>query len=407
MHRNLVEATFAQPLTCQEQRILYAVISNLPAPEFLKDEKGNFITDEEGNKQIVNFIDEAPLYQMTLKEFGEMIGVKEVSYIEIKKICTDFMKKLIDVRDINATTHDPKDFDYIQWIIRCKYIDNEGKVNIQLSPHLLPFVTNLTSNFVSVSLGTLMSFNSKYSARLYFLMQQWRKVKTKQLDLERLKEILGVPLLRVEKKGDKEIKIFKLDRYTHFRQRALEPAIKEINEFSDMIVSYKEVKKGRKTAFIEFTIADKPKEKRAEPPKNVPEQTVYEKLIRNAGFGNFNNEFYKNAAEALQDIKDIESKHKLVTYQLESLKRYLTLKQNSINSPQGFIIAEIRKATKRYASTGIFDFNELYLSAGLRVEKLPSWFYETEKEPTIKDQEKFEREKAALEEMLRNRKEAK
>ncbi|WP_018395702.1 replication initiation protein [Bacillus sp. 37MA] len=416
MHRNLVKATFDQTLTCQEQRILYTVISNLPAPEFLKDDKGNFILDKHGNKQITNYLNEAPLYEMSIKEFGELTGVKEVSYRTLKKICANFMKKLIDVRDVNATSREEEDFDhtqwiircedfdYIQWIIRCQYVGSQGIIKIQLSPNLLPFVANLTSNFVSVSLGTLMDFKCKYSARLYFLLQQWRKVKTKQFDLVNLKEMLGVPVVGIEEVDGKEVKIFKLERYTHFKQRVLEPALKEINEFSDMVVEFKEIKKGRKTNSIEFSIFDKPMQAKEE--KQPTEPSTYEQLIRNASFGDFNIEFYKNAAKALEEMQDVENKQRLVTYHLGTLKTYLQKRSDEINSPAGFIISQIQKAVERYNSSGEFDFKELLESGGIRVERMPSWALEDEKPPskTPEEQAEFERKVAELQASLKERK---
>lgn len=414
MHRNLVEATFDQPLTCQEQRILYTVISNLPAPEFLKDDRGNFILDKHGNKQITNYLNEAPLYEMSVKEFGELTRVKEVSYRTLKKICANFMKKLIDVRDVNATSYEEEDFDYIQWIIRCRYVGSQGIIKIQLSPNLLPYVANLTSNFVSVSLGTIMDFKSKYSARLYFLLQQWRKVKTKQFDLVNLKEMLGVPVVGIEEVNGKEVKIFKLERYTHFKQRVLEPALKEINEFSDMVVEFKEIKRGRKTNSIEFSIFDKPMQSKeekqpTEPSEALTEPSIYEQLIRNASFGDFNIGFYKNAAKALEEMQDVENKQKLVTYHLGTLKTYLQKRSDGINSPAGFIISEIKKAVERYNLSGAFDFYELLESGGIRIERMPSWALEDEKKlpKTPEEQAEFERKKAELEVSLQKRKEKK
>lgn len=406
VHRNLVEATFSQPLTIREQKILYTALSNLPAPEFLKDDKGNFVLDELERKQITNYVDELPSFSMYLKDFAELIGIKEIEYGEIRKICTNFMQKLVEVRKVDSIAEGERSFRYIQWVIDCEYIDNTGWITIKLSPSLLPYVANLTENFVSVSLGTITNFKSKYSARLYFLLQQWRKVKNKEVTLERLKEVLGVPVIRTEKKDGKQVKIFKLDRYTHFKQRALEPAINEINQFSDMIIEFKEVKKGRKTNSIQFTISDKPQQPKQEKPltkaaSGLIESSVYVHLIRNAGFGDFNIEFYKNAANALEKIPGAEFKQKRISYHLNQLNIYTKKHTDGIKSPTGFIISQIKKAVERYNETGDFNFYELFDKAGMRVERMPDWTFEEENPTEAPERNSdFEKEKAKSQESL-------
>jgi plasmid replication initiation protein len=44
------------------------------------------------------------------------------------------------------------------------------------------------------------------------------------------------------------------DRWQDFRRYALEPAVEEINKYSDIFVSWSELKEGRKVARIVFNV---------------------------------------------------------------------------------------------------------------------------------------------------------
>lgn len=47
------------------------------------------------------------------------------------------------------------------------------------------------------------------------------------------------------------------NRFPDLRRYVLEPAMKEINEYTDIDVSYREILKGRKVIKLEFHIKDK------------------------------------------------------------------------------------------------------------------------------------------------------
>ena len=49
--------------------------------------------------------------------------------------------------------------------------------------------------------------------------------------------------------------------YGNFKKKALEPSIKEINEKTDLQITYEEVKKGRKVESIKFYIKSKVRQK--------------------------------------------------------------------------------------------------------------------------------------------------
>lgn len=370
MHKKLIEASFSDTLTIQEQRILYAVISNIPAPEFVK-ENGQYVLDQQGKKIIANRIESLPPYEVPLKDLARAIGIKEMEYDVVKSLSRKFMSKVIEMESPDGS------FEHMQWLFNSKYVAGTGKIIIELSPKLYPYLLNLTENFASVNLGTLMKFKCKYTSRLYLLLEQWGKVSHKEFTPDELRGILGVPYEEV--KGEK---VYKLANYPHLKQRALTPAIEEINKHTNYKIEMSETHNGRKVVAIKFKIVNKEKTKQViKMPQQKPQApvTTYEEIAQSLLYLGFNKEAYTNMAKRLMLIEDIESIKTDVVTQLQKLGSYIT--QSNTELGAGFVIKEIEKAVVRYQVDGQFEFNELINSekskrkfGRKKVGVVPDWF---------------------------------
>jgi len=392
LHKSLIEADFSKSLTLIEQRVLYTAISNIPAPIFLK-EKGQFVLDEKGKKIITNIVTELPKFKMSVKEFANLLGWKDVDYKKLSKVSGSLMEKVITVQDV-----DSDDIEQLHWVTYTRYMKGTGTVLIELHPRLLPYVANLTENFASVSLGEITGFKSKYSARLYFLLQQWAKVGNKTMELDEIRKILGVGF--TEKDGKR---VYKLGLFHQLRQRALEPAIEEINQYTDLNISYDEIIEGQKVTSVTFhiektnkkvEITKKPEQPKAEPktPK-VPEplktpETIYDEIAQSISHLNFNKEAYTNIAKRLMGIENIESIKDHVIKELNRLAAYI---EESGNLGAGFAIKEVEKAVMRFTVEKDFNFNDLIDGAkskaipqGKNKEIVPDWFYKQKEEQAAK-----------------------
>jgi len=97
--------------------------------------------------------------------------------------------------------------------------------------------------------------NRVYPVRLYELLNQLRQAKKASFDLDVFRGRLGVE--------DTEYKAM-----SDFKKRVLDLAVKEINEKSDLKVSYEQVKKGVAIAGFKFKILTKAQ------PKNAKQEAV-------------------------------------------------------------------------------------------------------------------------------------
>ncbi|MGL5714638.1 MAG: replication initiation protein [Paraclostridium sp.] len=125
-----------------------------------------------------------------------------------------------------------------------EYNVNKETFKIKLADRLYRHLIDYTV-YAPLALEILTKFKSFYSQRLYELLRLWSrtdKVIVKSFKVDQLRFILGV--------------IDKYPEYKNFKQRALNQAIKEINQFGNMEVKIEEVKNGRKVEEIKFTILD-------------------------------------------------------------------------------------------------------------------------------------------------------
>lgn len=241
LHNDLVQARFSDSLTINEQKILFAVLSNIEPPQF--------DINEEGKRVIKEPVKEIEPFKVPIKEFTEWLGFKDPNYAAFKNTVKKLMKKLIEIQQPDGS------WEVFQWVTKSSYIAKEGIAEIKLSPELYPYLLNLEKNFTTTKLNILLSFKSVYSSRLYQLIKKWEKIGSWKVEVDELKNLLGVPILK-EVNGEK---VFRLAQYGHFKKRALDVALKEINEYSEFDVTMNEHKTVRKITSLSFDIKRKSK----------------------------------------------------------------------------------------------------------------------------------------------------
>ena len=147
-----------------------------------------------------------------------------------------------------------------RWVSRIKYIDTTATLEITFAPDVVPLITRLEQHFTSYQLKQVSQLTSKYAIRLYEFLIAWREVgKVPQIELDDFRNRLGL--------DDNEYTAM-----NNFKSRVLEPAIKQINEHTDIIVTYEQHKKGRTITGFSFKFKQKQQPKIEKPvdPKRDP-----------------------------------------------------------------------------------------------------------------------------------------
>nr|WP_015647649.1 replication initiation protein [Pseudomonas sp. GLE121]AGL12839.1 replication protein [Pseudomonas sp. GLE121] len=128
----------------------------------------------------------------------------------------------------------------MRWVFHVKYKEGQGCVELGFSPTILPHLTMLNKEFTSYQLKQIGSLSSFYSVRLYELMSQFLKIGERECTLDQLRQMLDL--------GEKYQDV------KDMRKRVLNPALKELNTRTDLIVVAEPRRKGRKIVGFSFTI---------------------------------------------------------------------------------------------------------------------------------------------------------
>jgi plasmid replication initiation protein len=203
-------------LTVQQQKMLYYLISQIKP------------MDEE-NKE----------YEININEFCKLCGYDTNNgyyYTALK----DDLKALADKSAwIDA---DDGTSSLFRWIDTAIIKRNSGVMKIRFHSTVAPYLFELVGFYTQYSLFHLLAMKCKYSMRMYEYLLSLKYKYQFKVDIDELK---------------KRIDAENYDKFSHFKVRVLEPAIEEINKYTDIQVEYKLVKEGRAYSQIEFTVKTK------------------------------------------------------------------------------------------------------------------------------------------------------
>lgn len=172
-------------------------------------------------------------YEISISDFCELCGInKSKFYTEIKVIVDNMDSKSFWVET------EEKIFKF-RWFSEVEIIKGSGKVNIQLNSNIKKYLIGLSESFTQYELYNILALKSKYSIRLYEWFKSYSFLREKQVDLAELKYIL-----EAEKYID----------FKSFRRRVIDPAITEINQYTDLEVAYSKVTKSKTVTGLIFNI---------------------------------------------------------------------------------------------------------------------------------------------------------
>lgn len=146
------------------------------------------------------------------------------------------------------------------WFHHVGINEDTGELEFQFHDMLAPHLFQLRGNFTAYHLQYTAKMRSVYGPRLYQVLKSYAKGKKikKDFSLDELKDAIGASFEAVKNsRGVYEVKTIKsYGMYGKLKQAVIDPAVEDINTYSDMTVSYKEIKTGRKVTAIKFIVND-------------------------------------------------------------------------------------------------------------------------------------------------------
>lgn len=200
-------------LTMQEQKIILYLISKIK-PKDMEFKEHTF----------------------DIGEFCDVCGLDSTNganYVYMKQT----LKNLRD-KSIWVTLPDGAET-VIAWIDGVTMRKNDGEVDIKINDKMKPYLLQLQNNFTQYELYYILAMRSNYSMRLYELLKSYEFQHAKIFDIDDLKRKLSAE---------------KYERFSDFQRYVLDIAMREINDLSDITVSYELIKESRRFAQIRFLI---------------------------------------------------------------------------------------------------------------------------------------------------------
>jgi plasmid replication initiation protein len=176
---------------------------------------------------------EESIFYLNKKDLLESFGCDKDSYGELKKVAERMFRPI----DVNRGKGN--------FILRAVFLeinaDIEGEIMFEVSPKMKPYFLNLTKNFTQYYFENIARLKSSFSIRIYELLKQYEKIGKIKKSLIDLRFFLNI-------EDNKYLK------YNDFKRFIILTAQKELKEKTDIYFDFEEIKKGRKTAEINFII---------------------------------------------------------------------------------------------------------------------------------------------------------
>lgn len=119
--------------------------------------------------QVVKEDSDFKTYTTTVPELAAFMGIDPNSlYRDLENICTSLLQRVVKIQIGGENARGKKKWKAFQWISCAEY--ENGKLTIRLHDEIKPFLIDLVAHYSQSLLGTLCTFNSYYTSRLYQLI---------------------------------------------------------------------------------------------------------------------------------------------------------------------------------------------------------------------------------------------
>lgn len=177
--------------------------------------------------------------EMEIKTFCEVCGLGRGStdncYPHVKAAVEKLAQRVMWLYDENTKSETT-----VRYIERVTMFKRSGRIRILFDPMLEPYLINLAGNYFQFSYHNILAMRSKYSIQLYKLLKSYYfRYPSLRISVEELKVSLD---------ATNYVKI------SHVKDKVIEPALRDINAFSDLSVGVDYEKQGRTITHVIFSM---------------------------------------------------------------------------------------------------------------------------------------------------------
>lgn len=216
----LIEAGFK--LSLNEQRVILMAITHVRRDRALSSDE---------------------VFEIKATDFMTLFGMNQnKAYEELQNAAQRLFERFVIIDN-----PDPDNPELVmtktRWISSIDYIPNHGKIRLMFAQKMIPYLSVLEREFTKYKLESIAKMTSTHAIRLYELLMQWGSVGERDVSIEWLKR-------QTQIEG-------KYTAIKDFKKSVIDVAVSQINEYTDLEVSYDQRKSGRTVTHLIFTFKPK------------------------------------------------------------------------------------------------------------------------------------------------------
>ncbi|AMP21441.1 hypothetical protein AZF37_09665 (plasmid) [endosymbiont 'TC1' of Trimyema compressum] len=167
---------------------------------------------------------------------GKGVDTCNEYYLRAKNYCKKLMDIILEFNTKERTT-------CIAFCSKLTWENYQNLVELFFTPDIMPYICEMKKNFTTYQIGMIQKIRSAYATRIYeYCKMHLHKRKWVWVEnLNEFKKMLG---------AEKKYK----NRFNQFNVAILKKSVTEINEKTDIAVSYKKLRNGKNIDRIEFTV---------------------------------------------------------------------------------------------------------------------------------------------------------
>ena len=190
---------------------------------------------------------------------------KDGAYKALKDAVLSLFERQFSYREINerGNTENVRS----RWVSEVRYVDAEATVKLIFSPAVASMCSRLERHFTSYDLDQIAGLSSKYAVRLYELVIAWKATcKTPVFKLQDFREKIGL------------LDENEYSTMSNFKKFVLDLAVAQINEHTDIKLTYEQHKAGRKIDGFSFKFKQKVKQQKIEQQRDQNTIDLFSKM---------------------------------------------------------------------------------------------------------------------------------
>jgi len=185
------------------------------------------------------------LYELELsaKNLAKVLDIKPKDlYKRLKTMTKHILAEVIEIEDKKA-----KKCAQFHWVDDCEY-DN-GIIKIKIAEKLKPFLIRLRGDFTRYELSEIIGLNSIYAIRIYEVIRRYMDDNDLPYADHSTEISISMEVLRKITNTEK-----KFERYSNFKTKVIDVAVREINRCSKYHVTAEPYKSGRAIVGFDFGV---------------------------------------------------------------------------------------------------------------------------------------------------------